>query len=312
VNMRQTGMNHAHDVNFLLLLPALFCAKFDPMNSTHELKQRISDLLAVYEKIAASGEVNMLDKEVLKKHCLDIYTLVLQLDESLALQSRPETSPFADMRPVSEDTFSEAIPDEPVYKPFVETLKEVEQKEISLDELAARIEAAAVNQSTYDEPLTEPVPVVEEPVSIPEPVVVKPVEEKPVPQPVAEMIPEPVERVKKDEFRSVEKTEMPVERESSFNEKLAQIKVEQPEKLHVEPRIDNLKTAISLNKKIAFVNILFHENVVEYAKSIDKINNAVDINEALRYFMELKYQYNWDEKDELAKELEQLIKRRFS
>ena len=79
----------------------------------------------------------------------------------------------------------------------------------------------------------------------------------------------------------------------------------------VEPKIDNLKTAISLNKKIAFVNELFKENVVDYAKNIDRINNASDINEAMGYFAELKTQYNWQATNELVVELEKLIQRRF-
>jgi ABC-type transporter Mla subunit MlaD len=81
---------------------------------------------------------------------------------------------------------------------------------------------------------------------------------------------------------------------------------------HLESRVESLKSAISLNKKIAFVNDLFKENTVEYAKAIEKLNTASDKNDALRYFSELKHTYSWDNNDELVKDLENLITKRYS
>lgn len=74
----------------------------------------------------------------------------------------------------------------------------------------------------------------------------------------------------------------------------------------------SLKQAINLNKKIAFVNNLFNENTVEYAKAIEKLNASTSLHEALRYFNELKHQYNWNNENALVKDLEQLIEKRFS
>jgi hypothetical protein len=112
-------------------------------------------------------------------------------------------------------------------------------------------------------------------------------------------------------FFSIGKTVMP-KNEPSLNERLAMNTsgFQLSEKI-IEPKIDSLKTAISLNKKIAFVNDLFKENVVEYAKSIDKLNNANSLNEALVIWGELKIQHNWDFESELVKDLESLIQRRF-
>ena len=78
-----------------------------------------------------------------------------------------------------------------------------------------------------------------------------------------------------------------------------------------ESKVESLKAAIGLNKKIAFVNDLFKENTVDYAKAIDKLNSSVDLNEALHYFNELKHQYSWSNDHELIIELEQLIQKRF-
>jgi hypothetical protein len=74
----------------------------------------------------------------------------------------------------------------------------------------------------------------------------------------------------------------------------------------------SLKQAINLNKKIAFVNNLFNENTVEYAKAIEKLNASTTVHEALRYFNELKHQYSWSNENILVKELESLIEKRFA
>lgn len=74
----------------------------------------------------------------------------------------------------------------------------------------------------------------------------------------------------------------------------------------------SLKQAINLNKKIAFVNNLFNENTVEYAKAIEKLNASTTVHEALRYFNELKHQYSWSNENLLVKELETLIEKRFA
>lgn len=113
-------------------------------------------------------------------------------------------------------------------------------------------------------------------------------------------------------FFSIGKTVMP-KTEPSLNDIIAQ-KLDgfQLSEKVIEPKIDNLKTAISLNKKIAFVNELFKENVVDYAKSIDKINSSNNINEAMLIWTELKVTHNWNNENTLVKDLERLIQRRFS
>jgi hypothetical protein len=104
-------------------------------------------------------------------------------------------------------------------------------------------------------------------------------------------------------------------KELSYNDKIAQ--VQQPNIIPlaektIEAPIDSIKSAINLNKKIAFVNILFNENVVEYAKAIERLNQAHDRNDAFRIHNELKHQHNWENSNELVQDLERLIKRRFA
>lgn len=97
----------------------------------------------------------------------------------------------------------------------------------------------------------------------------------------------------------------------SLHEKIANIKQPDVRTRLSDAKVDSLKAAINLNKKIAFVNELFKENTVEYAKAIDKLNSAIDLNEALRYFNELKHHYSWSNDHELVNDLELLIQKRF-
>lgn len=114
--------------------------------------------------------------------------------------------------------------------------------------------------------------------------------------------------------KSLPTIELPKEtiHELSLHEKIAN---NMPANVALSDRLSNtiasLKSAINVNLKIAIVNQLFSENTVEYVKAIDKLNSSENIHEALRYFNELKHQYNWENENELVKELEQLIQKRF-
>ncbi|TAE88270.1 MAG: hypothetical protein EAY81_02930 [Bacteroidetes bacterium] len=118
-------------------------------------------------------------------------------------------------------------------------------------------------------------------------------------------------------FLTVTETKAPepekIVHETSLLDKLAAVArtTEVIDKITREQQ-QSLKQAINLNKKIAFVNNLFNENTVEYAKAIEKLNSSGTVHEALRYFNELKHQYNWSNENALVKELEQLVEKRFS
>lgn len=99
--------------------------------------------------------------------------------------------------------------------------------------------------------------------------------------------------------------------ELSLHEKISGSKQPDLKEKFSDAKVESLKAAINLNKKIAFVNELFKENTVEYAKAIDKLNASADHNEALHYFNELKHQYSWSNDNDLVLELEQLIQKRF-
>ncbi|MEX0966570.1 MAG: hypothetical protein WD077_04995 [Bacteroidia bacterium] len=76
--------------------------------------------------------------------------------------------------------------------------------------------------------------------------------------------------------------------------------------------IADLKSAISLNKKIAFINDLFKGNQKEYRKTIDFLNKSGNYSEARFYLQsELKPKYDWKDSDPLYLELQELVQRKF-
>ncbi|MFA9215066.1 MAG: hypothetical protein ACEQSR_14705 [Candidatus Methylacidiphilales bacterium] len=247
-----------------------------PINEQVEVQELIAEVPQV-PLFSFSQELEVEEKESL------IINVEPILEEPVKVMEVPEESPVVDMPTVEP----EKIKEEPI---------EMEVITPNLSDVIT--ETAPEFMESVILPIVAPVmeikPVIEEP---------KPIEPKPI---VEEHTSKP------NPFFSIGKTVMPSS-EPSLNERIAQKMdgFQFSEKI-VEPKIDSLKTAISLNKKIAFVNELFKENVVEYAKSIDKINNANGLNEALLFWGEMKIAHNWNNENPLVKDMEKLIQRRFS
>ncbi len=294
-----------------------------------KIKSRLAEITELTDEILThNNNLLPIEKEVLKKNCAELYDLLLKLktnEEQIIENVAPKVeTPKAEESIIKSSPILELVKELPKLEeiviedlPSFNTIIETAGEEHTLNSIA---EIIVEEEVIIDEP--EIIPVVEEPaVVIQTPIVEnkiethKPADWKPELKIGRTVMPEiPKEEPKSEPFLSVEKVVLPnkSEDELSFNDRIAKnIERYQISDKTIEPKIDNLKTAISLNKKIAFVNELFKENVVDYAKNIDRINNASDINEAMLYFSELKVQYNWQATNELVIELEKLIQRRF-
>lgn len=294
-----------------------------------KIKSRLAEITELTDEILThNNNLLPIEKEVLKKNCAELYDLLLKLktnEEQIIENVAPKVeTPKAEESIIKSSPILELVKELPKLEeiviedlPSFNTIIETASEEHTLNSIA---EIIVEEEVIIDEP--EIIPVVEEPaVVIQTPIVEnkiethKPADWKPELKIGRTVMPEiPKEEPKSEPFLSVEKLVLPnkSEDELSFNDRIAKnIERYQISDKTIEPKIDNLKTAISLNKKIAFVNELFKENVVDYAKNIDRINNALDINEAMLYFSELKTQYNWQATNELVIELEKLIQRRF-
>ncbi len=243
-------------------------------------KQIIIQLEELTKLVRIFNPSDKLHHEVLKRKCNELYEHILLLDD---LSEFEEEVPMG-VLPVSQETSAENILVSEIQPIIMEQALSIE--DIASNEPVIENEPEEQIALTFEETQLEVFDV--------EPEIIKP-EEPAV---------EPISSTPHSETKDI--TELSLhEKLSSFTEKQTGLSDRYSQK------IDSLKSAISLNQKIAFVNLLFKENVVEYAKSIEKLNQSQNIDEALRYFTELKHSYGWDSGNELVKELQLLIEKRF-
>jgi hypothetical protein len=243
-------------------------------------KQIIIQLEEITKLVSNFNPSDKLYHEVLKKKCAELYERILLLDDL----SEFEEEASMNILPVLQET-------------SVENILVSEMQPIIMEQ-ALSIEDIASNETVIENETEEQIALTFEETQLEvfdiEPETIKP----------EELAVEPISSAPHSE--TIDFTELSLhEKLSSFTEKQTGLSDRYSQK------IDSLKSAISLNQKIAFVNLLFKENVVEYAKSIEKLNQSQNIDEALRYFTELKHSYGWDSGNELVKELQLLIEKRF-
>lgn len=278
-----------------------------------KLKVKSEDLNSNIKQILSIGtSFTLLEKELLKKQCTDLFELILKLKT----EEQEHTNPIGSQVPKNEEPieFPTSIeePLMPIAQDFKTILKET-LPEVTLDEIVTKIEEEPIESQT------------EQVIKIQEsaPAIVPIESPNPIPKPEQHI---EVNIEKAIENKRIQKTVMPEiiekpivplnetfkEREATYNDKNSKESFSPIVEKTLEAPIDNIKNAINLNKKIAFVNDLFNKNVFEYAKSIDRLNQAIDLNDALRIFSELKHQNGWTNQNELVIDLERIIKRRYS
>lgn len=90
------------------------------------------------------------------------------------------------------------------------------------------------------------------------------------------------------------------------NENMSVGKKDMSTKLQNKPILD-LTKSIGINDKFMFTKELFHGNAGLYSKTIIKLNEFTDINDALFYIQE---NFTWDSKNEAASQLIELVRRK--
>jgi len=99
---------------------------------------------------------------------------------------------------------------------------------------------------------------------------------------------------------------------ASVNERLKQSRIDLGDTLTEVP-IRDLRKAIGVNDRFLFINELFRGDEAVYERSIKTINSFSIFPEAEYWIQrELKVKNGWNDSDELVKQFNQLVKRRFS
>lgn len=293
------------------------------MNSlqlVNKIKSKSDDFSRnINELLHANQTLNRIQKDLLSKQCLDVYELLLKLKTEEEKGEEKLIAPFIKEEAILKQEIIETIE---AKIPKIEV--EIKQEVLVQPEIEAVANEPLVQAENFQEVITwadqqdESLDAIAEKVNIQEP--------QELPEPKLEIISPEININKATENKRIQYTVMPeipkpnplhtqfTEKAPSFNDKMSQtnppILVPLADKT-IEAPIDNIKGAINLNKKIAFVKLLFNENVVEYAKAIERLNSATDRIDAMRIHNELKHQHQWDNQNELVQELEQLVKRRF-
>ncbi len=76
-------------------------------------------------------------------------------------------------------------------------------------------------------------------------------------------------------------------------------------------RIENLKTAISINEKFMFINELFDGNLREYNETIETLNGFITLDQAADFLDLLRKKNFWNTGSNAFKKLKELVERRF-
>jgi len=235
--------------------------------------------------------------EVLKKKCVDLYELVLTLNNAKMIEhAASQQTRVWNLPETMEERTTEKAQENLMQESFLETIEPEVEAIMPIIESQAHGEPNFIETDVKENAIPDEIlPIENEIIST---------------QDINEWIEEKIA-----EEKPLEQTPLPAVElhELSLHEKLstgAESKIGLADKL--QQKVENLKSAISLNQKIAFVNILFKENTVEYAKAIEKLNNANNVDEAMRYFTELKLHYDWENDNELVKTLQGLIEKRFA
>ncbi|MCX6279363.1 MAG: hypothetical protein NT004_14895 [Bacteroidetes bacterium] len=81
-------------------------------------------------------------------------------------------------------------------------------------------------------------------------------------------------------------------------------------KIH-SSKIENLKSAISINEKFMFINDLFEGNLREYNETIEALNGFISLDQAADYLNLMKQKNLWNTGSTAFLKLKELVERRF-
>lgn len=83
------------------------------------------------------------------------------------------------------------------------------------------------------------------------------------------------------------------------------------DKIKKQAKVESLKDAIGINEKFFLINELFDGNLSEYNKTIGKLDEPGNRDEALKYLDELAANNAWEGNHEAVKQLQEFVERKF-
>jgi len=119
----------------------------------------------------------------------------------------------------------------------------------------------------------------------------------------------PVVETKTEETQKVKPVETIVNSTPPVTEKIVKEEVVIPE--IKTPAAKGIKMVIGINDKFEFINELFKGSAADYEASLQLLNNSENRELAVKAFNELQKKYNWQQDNETADRLLEMVERRF-
>jgi hypothetical protein len=240
---------------------------------TTALEQKLSALEA---RVAELEEAN----EAMRREGDEAKALIAALQAEVAALAAtgvalPTTDPEVEIELIVEE-------DNPIDGESEEQFPSAEESQEELEELDI------VQTPVAEEPIAEPIPVVEEPTAEPEP---EPVVELPIVEPVVEPAPAPAPEPAP--APAPQPAPRPVPQQTSL----------------FGTAVEDIRQAISLGDRFLFQRELFAGNGELMQKTLDEINTLSSLGEAMGY---VRDNFDWDKDSTAVQLFENVLKRRFS
>ena len=240
---------------------------------TTALEQKLSALEA---RVAELEEAN----EAMRREGDKAKALIASLQAEVAALAAtgvaiPTSDPEVEIELIVEE-------DNPIDGESEEQFPSAEESQEELEELDI------VQTPVAEEPIAEPIPVVEEPTAEPEP---EPVVELPIVEPVVEPAPAPAPEPAP--APAPQPAPRPVPQQTSL----------------FGTAVEDIRQAISLGDRFLFQRELFAGNGELMQKTLDEINTLSSLGEAMGY---VRDNFDWDKDSTAVQLFENVLKRRFS
>ena len=240
---------------------------------TTALEQKLSALEA---RVAELEEAN----EAMRREGDEAKALIASLQAEVAALAAtgvalPTSDPEVEIELIVEE-------DNPIDGESEEQFPSAEESQEELEELDI------VQTPVAEEPIAEPIPVVEKPTAEPEP---EPVVELPIVEPVVEPAPAPAPEPAP--APAPQPAPRPVPQQTSL----------------FGTAVEDIRQAISLGDRFLFQRELFAGNGELMQKTLDEINTLSSLGEAMGY---VRDNFDWDKDSTAVQLFENVLKRRFS
>ena len=240
---------------------------------TTALEQKLSALEA---RVAELEEAN----EAMRREGDEAKALIASLQAEVAALAAtgvaiPTSDPEVEIELIVEE-------DNPIDGESEEQFPSAEESQEELEELDI------VQTPVAEEPIAEPIPVVEAPTAEPEP---EPVVELPIVEPVVEPAPAPAPEPAPAPVP--QPAPRPVPQQTSL----------------FGTAVEDIRQAISLGDRFLFQRELFAGNGELMQKTLDEINTLSSLGEAMGY---VRDNFDWDKDSTAVQLFENVLKRRFS